>query len=75
MVKLCCDRCGEEIKDKYYTINIYGYDTNPKYEYYATADCMTACSNSREDILRTLNTTKMYCNDCIDKIESFINNI
>lgn len=72
MVKIHCDRCGAEIKDRYYTVNIYGYDTNPKYDYYATTDC--ACSNSREDILRTLNATKMYCKDCRDKIEAFINN-
>ena len=72
MVKIHCDRCGAEIKDRYYTVNIYGHDTNPKYDYYATADC--ACSNSREDILRTLNATKMYCKDCKDKIEAFIYN-
>jgi hypothetical protein len=72
MVKIHCDRCGAEIKDKYYTVNLYSYDTNPKYDYYATADC--ACSSSREDILRPLNATKMYCKDCRDKIEAFINN-
>jgi hypothetical protein len=74
MVKIHCDRCGAEIKDKYYTVNIYGYDTNPKYDYYATADCASASSNARDDILKTLNATKMYCKDCRDKIEAFINN-
>lgn len=73
MVKICCDKCGSEIKDKYYAVNIYEYDTHPRYEYYATADC--ASSNSREDILRTLNATKMYCKDCRDKIEAFINEV
>jgi hypothetical protein len=71
MVRLHCDRCEREIKDKYYTINIYSHDVNPQYSFATYAD--TACaSNSREDILRTLNTTKMYCKDCKAKIESFI---
>lgn len=71
MVKICCDKCGAEIKDKYYTVNIYSYDTNPQYDYYVTAAC---ASSSREDILKTLNSVKMYCKDCKDKIEAFINN-
>lgn len=75
MVKIHCDRCGAEIKDKYYTINIYGYDTNPKYDYYATADCVSACSHERDDILRTLNAQKMYCKKCKKEIEEFIGNI
>ena len=72
MVKIHCDRCREEIKDRYYTVNIYGHDTNPKYDCATVAD--GAYSNSRESILRTLNATKMYCKNCRDKIEAFINN-
>lgn len=72
MVKIHCDRCGAEIKDRYYTVHINSYDTNPKYDYCGTADC--ECSYSREDILRTLHATKMHCKDCRDKIEAFINN-
>ena len=74
MVKIHCDRCGAEIKDKYYTVNIYSYDTNPKYDYYATAACASSCSNVRDETLRMLNAVKMYCNDCKDEIEAFINN-
>ena len=70
MVKIHCDRCNKEIKDKYYTINIYEYDTNPKYDY--CADRANSYSNSRNDILIMLNATKMYCKDCADKIEAFI---
>lgn len=72
MVKIHCDKCGKEINGKYYTINIYGYDTNPKYEYSTTADCANAYSNSREDMLRILNSTKMYCKDCKDKVEAYL---
>ena len=45
MVKIHCDKCGAEIKDKYYTINIYEHDTNPKYDYCTTADCANSYSN------------------------------
>lgn len=74
MVKIHCDKCGAEIKNKYYTVNIYGHDINPQPSI-TTAYASVACSssNSREDILRTLNATKMYCWECRDKIEAFIN--
>lgn len=72
MVRLHCDRCEKEIKDKYYTVNIYAHDVNPQYYNTTYADVASACSSSREDILRTLNATKMYCKDCKNKIESFI---
>lgn len=72
MIKMHCDKCGEEIKDKYYTINIYGHDTNPKYNYATSVDSASACSNSREDMLRILNSTKMYCKDCKDKVEAYL---
>lgn len=73
MVKIHCDRCGEEIKDKYYTVNIYEYDTNPQPSM-TTVYASAICSSARDEILRTLNATKMYCQDCRDKIEAFINN-
>lgn len=75
MVKIHCDRCGKEIKDKYYTINMNEYDVNPKYNYNVTG-YVSVCSNSqREGILVTLNNTKMYCDECKDKIKAFINNV
>lgn len=72
MIKIHCDRCEEEIKNKYYTINIYSHDVNPKYDSYTVADCVSSCN--RDDILRTLNATKMYCKNCRDEIWHFINN-
>ena len=72
MVKLCCDRCGKEITDKYYTINIYSYDVDPEPDY-LTACSASAYSNSRESVLRMLNATKMYCKGCKAAIERFMN--
>ncbi len=72
MVKIHCDRCGAEIKDRYYTVNIYGHDTNPKYDYCTAADCTNSYRNSNEDMLRILNATKMYCRDCKDKVEAYL---
>lgn len=72
MVKIHCDKCGKEIKDRYYTINIYGYDTNPQFDCYATADCASAYSNTREGMLKMLNNTKMYCKNCVNKVEAYL---
>ena len=73
MIKIHCDRCGAEIKDTYYTINIDWHNANP---WYIPSDSGTCCisSNSQEETLMLLNATKMYCKDCRDKIEAFINN-
>lgn len=73
MVKLHCDRCEAEIKDKYYTINFWAYDTNPRYNEY---DCASACASSytRESALQVLNAQKMYCSKCKNDIEKFISN-
>lgn len=75
MVKLFCNRCGKEIKDRYHTINIYSYDTNPKDVDYATADCATSGYgrySEREGALAILNSIEMYCPECIEKIKDFI---
>ena len=74
MVRLCCDRCGNEITDRYYTININSYDVIPEFCFGHTEACsVPEYSNTREDILRRLNSTKMYCKYCKDKIERFVN--
>lgn len=73
MVKLHCDRCGEEIKNEYYTISFYQYDANPVcdvYDYATTACC--ASSYTRDSALQVLNSQKMYCQNCKSKIEKFI---
>lgn len=71
MVKLHCDRCGEEIKDKYYTINFWEYETNPKCIDYAKAEAFCE-AHSRESALEMLNSQKMYCKKCRNEIENFI---
>ena len=72
MVKLHCDRCGEEIKDKYYTINFWEYETRPKVSSYTVAD--SCCSAySRESALEMLNSQKMYCKKCRNEFENFMN--
>lgn len=71
MVKLHCDRCGEEIKDRYYTINFWEYETHPKSIDYCKAE---SCSSySRESALEMLNSQKMYCKKCRNEFENFMN--
>ena len=71
MVKLHCDRCGEEIKEKYYTINFWEYETNPKCNDYTKAEACCVV-HSRESALELLNSQKMYCKKCRNEIENFI---
>jgi hypothetical protein len=73
MVKLFCNRCEAEIKDKYYTINFNVYEVNPKPEDYLTTCAANAYSASRDGVLAQLNSQKMYCNNCKEAIEKFIN--
>lgn len=70
MIKIHCDRCGEEIKGTtYYTINIYAEDINPKPE---TISYTTAVQNFQTNTLAMFNAKKQYCEKCINEIEKFI---
>ena len=77
MVKLYCNRCGKEIKDKhYYTININKeYMEIPKYTYsdYATA-ISSVNSDPPEVMLAKLNGINMLCEECTEKIQEYILN-
>ena len=76
MVKLFCNRCESEIKDKYYTISFYSYDVNPKpVDYYtSTASSTSDYFTNQISALAQLNSQKMYCIKCREAIEKFINN-
>lgn len=71
MIKMVCDRCGEEIKGTtYYTIDIHGNDINPRTEYTVYAE--TAVQNVQTNLLSAFNARKQYCKECRDDIEEFI---
>ena len=78
MVKLYCDRCGKEIKDKhYYTINIHKEELVK--QIYSSVAYASATSNVNvvsieEDVLAKLNSQTMYCEECKEKIEACICN-
>lgn len=73
MIKMHCDRCGEEIKGTtYYTVSIYAEDINPKTEYSVYAD--TAIQNCSTNMKMLFNAKPQYCKKCRDEIEAFIGN-
>lgn len=72
MIKMICDRCGEEIKGTtYYTISIYAEDINPKMQHSVYAE--TAIQNLA-NAFSVINAKPQYCKECKDKIEAFIRN-
>lgn len=74
MVKICCDRCGTEIKEGYYyTVIIGKVDLNPKYDY-STEVCGTAYNCVPEKSpYEKLSSQKMYCERCRDDVMHTIN--
>lgn len=75
MVKICCDRCGKQIENRYYTISFNSYDTDPKDDWCTTTACSaTGYSGSRDGMLKMLNSQRMYCSQCRSEILKFINN-
>ena len=73
MIKIHCDRCGEEIKGTtYYTVSIYAEDINPKTEYSVYAE--TAIQNYSTNMKVLFNAKPQYCKKCRDEIEKFITN-
>lgn len=73
MVKLFCNRCTEEIKDCYYTINFNEYDIKPGSSEELTGYA-SSYSGTRSSILAMLNTQEMFCPKCKRQIEKFIKN-
>ena len=76
MVKIYCDRCGEEIKqDYYYTVYVRVTELNSKTEYSIT-DCANALSaltnNVEKSPYEKLNSQTMHCEKCKNDIENFI---
>ena len=71
MIRMCCDRCKEEIKGTtYYTINIYAEDINPKSN--DTWSYTTAVQNIQTNTLAMFNAQKQYCEKCKNEIERFV---
>lgn len=73
MIKMHCDRCGEEIKGTtYYIVSIYAEDINSKTEYSVYAE--TAIQNCSTNMKVLFNAKPQYCKKCKDEIEKFITN-
>ncbi len=67
MIKIHCDRCNRAIENKYYTIDICEHDLHPVNDY-TVSYSISGCSNSRADILKTLNSQPIYCEKCKEQI-------
>lgn len=79
MVKIHCDRCGAEIKEKhYYTIVVGKAELNPKYEYNletfgAASSAHISVHTPYQSPFEQLNSQKMYCKQCADDVIYTVN--
>ena len=74
MVKIHCDRCGQEIVgEHYYTIYIGEVELIPSKRDYSITACADALASVyNQSAFEQLNSTKMYCKDCKDKVEAYL---
>ena len=73
MIQNICDRCKANIDGTtYYTIFIYGHDTQPSKDNRVSVE--TAAQNMGENMRKIMLPEKIYCYKCKTQIESFINN-
>ena len=72
MEKVFCDRCGRECIEgsAYFTIDIYGFDTNPTND--GRTSLEAAAQNIATNIAKYNGTQKHYCKQCKDDIEKFM---
>ncbi len=68
MVIRKCDRCGEVIKNNYWTIDIFEKQDNTMRN-----TAIGASNNISENIKMMLNQKEEYCQKCIDEIKDTIN--
>ena len=70
MIKIHCDRCGEEIKGTtYYTVSIYAEDINP---IESMKSMSTTIQNLNENMGKIFGQKTHYCEKCKNEIEKFI---
>lgn len=70
MIKICCDRCSEEIKETtYYTISIRSEDIEP---FESMKSVSTSIQKLNESMKIIYGNKKHYCEKCKNEIEKFI---
>lgn len=69
MYKIYCNRCGKEIIDHYYRIDISANDVHPT----LGVSSKVAIHNSSENWRNIFCKERHYCEDCKNKIENCIN--
>lgn len=72
MNKVFCDRCGQECVEgsTFYTIDIFGHDTNPTNDGRIAFDAYQ--QNFNTNLVKILKQEKHYCKKCKDEIEEFM---
>ena len=74
MIKVICDRCGKQIVDVYCRIKIVPDSLAiADQSAFRGRDVWDSTSNLvAKPILEELNSTQVYCAECVEKIKAFI---
>ena len=73
MIKVYCDKCKKELTTKYYTISFAEHclsNLSSVSTICSTVDC--ASTYIKPSAYDELNSTKMYCKDCVDQLKDFL---
>lgn len=70
MIKLLCNKCGNEITDKYFTVNISSFEIEPRI--HPVTVTYTAALSTPDDALTSLINKKIYCKYCKESVEHFL---
>ena len=76
MIRVVCDRCGKQIVDAYCRIKIVPDSlANAEQIIFRGRDVWGSAYNlAQKPILEELNSTQVYCAECVEKLKKFIEN-
>ena len=64
MLKRFCDRCGRQIKDKWYNIDVFAHEDS---RYASIPSILCGCTD-----IRSTPPRRDYCPDCTADIEAYM---
>lgn len=75
MIEIICDRCGKKIKGTtYFIIDIRNKSFCSAWDYASSLCSTSEMASNIQAAFKSICSQKVYCEECIKKIEDFIAN-